>query len=128
MKYAVDEIIDNIVTLEDIETKEKKYIEKELLPEDIYDGAILIYEDDTYKLDISEETLRRKRIIEKLNSKIEGSNVKIKEQSGERKDRYSSLGYSYMVARQIEVDYKLRNNSFDPSKFIMSKQPKTRIL
>lgn len=67
MKYAVDEIIDNIVTLEDIETKEKKYIEKELLQEDIYDGAILIYEDDTYKLDISEETLRRKRIIEKLN-------------------------------------------------------------
>ena len=67
MKYAVDEIIDNIVTLEDIETKEKKYIEKELLLEDIYDGAILIYEDDTYKLDISEETLRRKRIIEKLN-------------------------------------------------------------
>ena len=67
MKYAVDEIIDNIVTLEDIETKEKKYIEKELLPEDIYDGAILIYEDDTYKLYISEETLRRKIILEKLN-------------------------------------------------------------
>ena len=67
MKYAVDEIIDNIVTIEDIETKEKKYIEKELLPEDSYDGAILIYEDDTYKLDISEETLRRKRIVEKLN-------------------------------------------------------------
>ena len=64
----------------------------------------------------------------KLNSKIEGSNVKIKEQSGERKDRYSSLGYSYMVARQIEVDYKPRNNSFDPSKFIMSKQPSIRKL
>lgn len=67
MKYAVDEIIDNIVTLEDIETKEKKHIEKDVLPEDIYDGAILIYEDNTYKLDILEETLRRKRIIEKLN-------------------------------------------------------------
>lgn len=67
MKYAVDEIIDNIVTLEDIETNEKKYIEKDLLPEDIYDGAILIYEDDTYKLDISEEVQRRKRIMEKLN-------------------------------------------------------------
>ena len=64
----------------------------------------------------------------KLNSKIEGSNVKIKEQSGERKDRYSSLGYSYMVARQIEVDYKPRNNSFDPSKFVMSKQPSVRKL
>ena len=64
----------------------------------------------------------------KLNSKIEGSNVKIKEQSGERKDRYSSLGYSYMVARQIEVDYKTKNTDFDPSKFIMSKQSKTRIL
>ena len=64
----------------------------------------------------------------KLNSKIEGSNVKIKEQSGERKDRYSSLGYSYMVARQIEVDYKPKNSSFDPSKFVMSKQSKTRIL
>ena len=64
----------------------------------------------------------------KLNSKIEGSNVKIKEQSGERKDRYSSLGYSYMVARQIEVDYKPKNTDFDPSKFVMSKQSKTRIL
>ena len=61
----------------------------------------------------------------KLNSKIEGSNVKIKEQSGERKDRYSSLGYSYMVARQIEVDYKPRNNSFDPSALAsLSRKPK----
>ena len=61
----------------------------------------------------------------KLNSKIEGSNVKIKEQSGERKDRYSSLGYSYMVARQIEVDYKPRNNSFDTSALAsLSRKPK----
>ena len=61
----------------------------------------------------------------KLNSKIEGSNVKIKEQSGERKDRYSSLGYSYMVARQIEVDYKPKNTNFDPSALAsLSRKPK----
>jgi len=61
----------------------------------------------------------------KLNSKIEGSNVKIKEQSGERKDRYSSLGYSYMVARNIEVNAKPKNSSFDPSALAsLSRKPK----
>ena len=46
----------------------------------------------------------------KLNSKINGNNVKIEEQSGERKDRYSSLGYNYWVARQIEIMQKPKNN------------------
>lgn len=47
----------------------------------------------------------------KLNSKINGNNVKIEEQSGERKDRYSSLGYNYWVARQIEIMQKPQNNN-----------------
>ena len=91
-----------------------------------------ILKDTKELIEIAKESKLKENLYEyeliKLNSKIEGSNVKIKEQSGERKDRYSSLGYSYMVARQIEVDYKPKNTDFDPSKFVMSKQSKTRIL
>ena len=50
MKYAVDEIIDDIVVLENIETKEKININKTKLPEDIHDGSIIIYEDNSYKI------------------------------------------------------------------------------
>ena len=67
------------------------------------------------KLPVSEQLNKKMPYIQttmliyeliKLNSKVKGANVKIEEQSGERKDRYSSLGYNYWVARQIEVNRK----------------------
>lgn len=67
------------------------------------------------KLSMAEQTEKKMPYIQttlliyeliKLNSKISGSNVKIEEQSGERKDRYSSLGMNYWVARQIEIKSK----------------------
>ena len=67
------------------------------------------------KLSMAEQTEKKMPYIQttlliyeliKLNSKINGSNVKIEEQSGERKDRYSSLGMNYWVARQIEIKSK----------------------
>ena len=62
MKYAVDRIEDNIVVLEDINTKEKQEVQKELLPSNIKDGTILIFENNEYKLDLNEEELRRKDV------------------------------------------------------------------
>ena len=41
MKYAVDRIEDNIVVLENIETKEKKKVKKDLLPNVI--GLTILY-------------------------------------------------------------------------------------
>lgn len=67
MKYAIDRIEENIVILEDINTKEKIEVEKEVLPLNIKDGTILIYENNEYKLDLNEEELRRKRIQERFN-------------------------------------------------------------
>ena len=67
------------------------------------------------KLSASEQTEKRMPYVQttliiyeliKLSSKIKGSNIKIEEQSGERKDRYSSLGYNYYVAHEIEVKQK----------------------
>ena len=37
-----------------------------------------------------------------LQHKVEGANIKIKEKSGMRKDRYSSLAYNYHVLRELE--------------------------
>lgn len=67
MKYAVDRIEDNLVIMENLETKEIIEIEKDKLPIDIKDGTILIYEDEEYKLDLNEEELRRRQIQDRFN-------------------------------------------------------------
>lgn len=67
MKYAVDRIIDNIAIIENINTLEKKEIDITILPFSIYEGAILTYQDNIYKLDEPEEEKRRRIILEKFN-------------------------------------------------------------
>ena len=67
MRYAIDEIINDIVILEDIETGEPKEVKISQLPNNIHDGNILIYENDEYKLDIQYEIERRQLLQEKLN-------------------------------------------------------------
>ncbi len=67
MKYAVDKIENNIALLEDINTKEKKEINISLLPTSIKEGSILLFKDNQYYKEESEEELRRKRIMEKFN-------------------------------------------------------------
>ena len=62
MKWAVDRIIDNIAILENIESLEKKEVDISLLPSSIKDGTILIFKDNTYIEDISEEEKRRREI------------------------------------------------------------------
>lgn len=67
MKYAVDRIEDNIVVIENLETREIQEIDKESLPENIKEGSILVLDNNEYKLDLNEEELRRKRIQERFN-------------------------------------------------------------
>lgn len=67
MKYVIDRIEDNIVICQNLESKEMVEIEKSLLPQNIKDGTILLFENNEYKLDLKEEELRRQRIRERFN-------------------------------------------------------------
>ena len=67
MKYAVDRIIEDIVILENIEDKTILELNKNILPDNIKEGNIIIKEDNNYIVDEEEEIERRKRIEEKLN-------------------------------------------------------------
>ncbi len=67
MKYSIDKILDNIATLENVETKQIIEVNIKDLPEEIHEGSILVLEKGKYKLDLDEEEIRRKRIEEKFN-------------------------------------------------------------
>ena len=58
MKYAIDKIEDNIVTLENLETKEIENISMDLLPKNIKEGTI-IKKTILYEIDKQEEQKRR---------------------------------------------------------------------
>ena len=66
MKYAVDRILDGIVTLENIETKEIKNVSIDKFPKRIKEGNIVL-ESIKYTIDKEEETKRRKKIKNKLD-------------------------------------------------------------
>lgn len=66
MKYSIDQIEDNIVLIENIETKEKKVLKKNSLPKDIQEGSILLYKNNKYIIDKKEEINRLKNIKEKF--------------------------------------------------------------
>ena len=59
MKYSVDEIIDDIIKLENLETREIIYINKSDIDFDIYENDILILENNKY---IKDDELKNKRV------------------------------------------------------------------
>ena len=71
MLYSIDKIEDNIVLLENINNKEKNEVDKSLLPNEIKEGNIIKYENDSYILDKETEEKRRKELEEKL-SRLKG--------------------------------------------------------
>ena len=67
MRYAIDEIIDDIAVLENIQTGMKKNVSIHLLPLGCREGNILIEKDDSsYSLDSFTEMQRRKIFADKL--------------------------------------------------------------
>lgn len=64
-------------------------------------GKMIAYEQMQYKMPYIQTTLLVYELIS-LEHEIKGMNIKIKEKSGMRKDRYSSLSYNYWVQCQLE--------------------------
>ena len=68
------------------------------------------YEQMQYKLPYIQTTLLVYELIN-LEYEIKGTNVKITEKSGMRKDRYSSLAYNYWVQCQLEREMLRKQKS-----------------
>lgn len=66
MNYAVDQIVEDIVILENIITGEKLEVNKNLLPRKIKDGSIITVENNQYILNKNEEESRKQKLQEKL--------------------------------------------------------------
>ena len=67
MKYSVDRIEDNIIVLQDLDTKEIKEVLKKDIGIRVKDGDILVYKDNKYMKDKKIKEDRLKLIQEKMN-------------------------------------------------------------
>lgn len=65
-KFCVDEIIDDIIKLENLTTREIIYINLSELDFSVVDGDILFYKDDKYYKDDNAKKERMKMLQEKL--------------------------------------------------------------
>ena len=70
-------------------------------------NKMVAYEQVQYKLPYTQTTLLIYELIN-LEYEVKGTNIKIVEKSGMRKDRYSSLAYNYWV--QCELERQLLSN------------------
>lgn len=83
-----------------------------------------------YRMPYIQTTLLQYELIN-LEYELKGSNIRIKEKSGMRKDRYSSLAYNYWVQCQLERNLIQKSNSgFSMNNFVkglssLSRKPKT---
>lgn len=60
----------------------------------------------------------------KLDHEVKNGNIKVKEQSGMRKDRYSSIAYNYWCACQLELKLKPQQSSKDLLRYISITPPR----
>ena len=60
----------------------------------------------------------------KLDHEVKNGNIKVKEQSGMRKDRYSSIAYNYWCACQLELKLKPKQSSKDLLRYISITPPR----
>ena len=66
MKYSVDEIIDDVIKLENLNSKELVYLKKEDLDFDVKENDILVLKDGKYQKDENAIEERTKYLQEKL--------------------------------------------------------------
>ena len=66
MKYSVDEIIDDVIKLEDLNSKELVYLKKEDLDFEVKENDILVLKDRKYQKDENAKDERTKYLQEKL--------------------------------------------------------------
>ena len=66
MRYVVDEIIDDKATLESLTDRSVVVVDLNLLPENIYEGAVVLKK-EIYEVDLDYEIERRRLLTDKLN-------------------------------------------------------------
>ena len=81
------------------------------------------YDQAYIKMPYLQTTMAEYELI-KLDHEVKNGNIKVKEQSGMRKDRYSSIAYNYWCACQLELKLKPKQSSNDLLKYISIKAPK----
>jgi len=62
-----------------------------------------------------------------LQYEVNGTNIKIKEKRGERKDRYSSLSYNYYVMKVLENRLQKESLASMSDVHYMARKPKRGI-
>lgn len=67
MRYAVDEIIDNYVRLENLDSGDIINVDISLFPKNIKEGNIVVKK-EKYIIDYKYERERRQNILDKLNN------------------------------------------------------------
>lgn len=60
----------------------------------------------------------------KLDHEVKNGNIKVKEQSGMRKDRYSSIAYNYWCACQLELKLRPKQSTKDLMRYISITPPR----
>lgn len=73
----------------------------------VYKGYLKlpVAEQAKLKMAFAQTTMAEYELV-KLEHEIKGGNIKVKEPAGMRKDRYSSIAYSYWCATQLELKLK----------------------
>lgn len=61
----------------------------------------------------------------KLDHEVKNGNIKVKEQSGMRKDRYSSIAYNYWCACQLEFKLRPKSSTQDITSLFYVRKPKS---
>lgn len=67
MKYCIDRIENNTAVLENIDTKEIIEININLLPNNIKENNIIIYDNNEYVIDKETEKERKKDLLSRFN-------------------------------------------------------------
>lgn len=70
MRYVVDRIEDNIAVLECISNKEIIEVDISILPSDVRDGSIVLFDNDKYVFDKAYEEERRKLMRDKFTKLV----------------------------------------------------------
>lgn len=83
-----------------------EYAAENILNEDSKYNAMGLSNQTRMKMPYLETTLAVNELV-RLDYEINGSNVRIKERSGARKDRYSSMAYSVWVSKELERNIRI---------------------
>ena len=93
---------------------------------DLYKGYTKLQPIDQAKMKMAyiQTTMAIFELI-KLDHEIKNGQIKVKEASGMRKDRYSSIAYNFWCMRQLELKLKpKKDNSTDYSSIFKIRAPK----